>query len=238
MQLETSADDMAEADALVALMLRRGERNATYARVLNERRGIHSPLRRFAAADMLDAFNVTLLRKTVVSPEAAAFIDLHEANSAYADYYATALPWLHYLSNNPSAPYREQDAERLYYIRYSNSVRGHGLFASEALPTGTVLGQVRDSAQISVAVYLRRMMHVSPFFVNSTRELLESQRRARCMVFSTFISLARRARPPQPRLTRRCAYPSASILTLQPRVTRCGLSMTSLRCGVIANSPG
>lgn len=143
LQLETA--DMAEADALVALMLRRGERNATYARVLNERRGIHSPLRRFAAADMLDAFNVTLLRKTVVTPEAAAFINMHEANSAYADYYATALPWSHYLSNNPSAPYREQDLESLYYIRYSNSVRGHGLFASEALPTGTVLGQVRES---------------------------------------------------------------------------------------------
>ena len=139
-QLETS--DIAEADALVSLMLRRGARNATYAHVLNERRGIHSPLRRFVAADMLEAFNVTLLRKTIFTPEAVAFIDAHEANSAYADYYATSLPWVHFLSNNPSAPYREQDVERLYYIRYSNSVRGHGLFAAEALPTGTVLGQV------------------------------------------------------------------------------------------------
>ena len=39
------------------------------------------------------------------------------------------------------APYREEDLESQYYIRFSNFVRGHGVFAARDLANGTVLGQ-------------------------------------------------------------------------------------------------
>jgi hypothetical protein len=39
------------------------------------------------------------------------------------------------------APYREEDLESQYYIRFSNWVRGHGVFAARDLAIGTVLGQ-------------------------------------------------------------------------------------------------
>jgi hypothetical protein len=41
--------------------------------------------------------------------------------------------------------FREETLEQKYYIRYSNSARGHGLFAAEDLPSGYIIGQYTGS---------------------------------------------------------------------------------------------
>jgi hypothetical protein len=67
------------------------------------------------------------------------------------------------------APYREEDMELLYYIRYSNSCRGHGVFAARDLPAGTVIGQytglvISDDGSWSNVDYVWEGSHFSTLF--------------------------------------------------------------------------
>jgi hypothetical protein len=69
--------------------------------VVNQKMGLNSPFKRFAACDMRAVFGVDLIRATIVSPEAESYLRDHEVDLDYANANAHMLPWSLYLADPP-----------------------------------------------------------------------------------------------------------------------------------------
>jgi hypothetical protein len=164
-QRDLKASDILEADIAVGLMLQRGLDNQTYVDTINRERGRFSPLMRFQATQLRNVFGIELIRRNLISSIAEPYLKTHTVDLSQESARWTTEPWVHYLKDEPvrhvlvmlcyshffvtevcgrcgqEVGYREEDLEKLYYIRWSNSFRGFGIFAARNLENGTVLGQ-------------------------------------------------------------------------------------------------